>query len=58
LKVVKRATMTIPSDIAPGLAAYLADQRATPALTEVVHEALAAFLAERGICRVLGAAFT
>jgi hypothetical protein len=45
---MKRATVTIPDDIAPALRAYLADQRPTPPLTAVVHDALAAFLAERG----------
>ncbi|MBI4500362.1 MAG: hypothetical protein HY700_04300 [Gemmatimonadetes bacterium] len=45
---MKRASVTIPDDIAPALKAYLADQRPTPALTAVVHDALAAFLAERG----------
>jgi hypothetical protein len=45
---MKRATVTIPDDIAPALAAYVADQRPRPALTAVVHAALAAFLAERG----------
>lgn len=45
---MKRATVTIPGDIAPALEAYIADQRPTPPLTAVVHDALAAFLAERG----------
>lgn len=45
---MKRATVTIPGDIAPALEAYLADQRPTPPLTAVIHDALAAFLAERG----------
>jgi len=45
---MKRATVTIPGDIAPALAAYLADQRPTPPLTAVVHDALEAFLAARG----------
>ena len=45
---MKRATVTIPDDIAPALRAYLADRRPTPPLTAVVHDALAAFLAERG----------
>ncbi|GIW50921.1 MAG: hypothetical protein KatS3mg081_0276 [Gemmatimonadales bacterium] len=45
---MRRATVTIPDDIAPALEAYLADQRPVPSLTSVVHDALAAFLAERG----------
>ena len=45
---MKRATVTIPDDVAPALEAYLEDQRPTPPLTAVVHDALAAFLAERG----------
>lgn len=45
---MKRAAVTIPGDIASALEAYLADQRPTPPLTAVVHEALAALLAERG----------
>ena len=45
---MKRATITIPGDIAPALAAYLADQRPTPPLTAVVHDALEGFLAARG----------
>ena len=45
---MKRATVTIPDDIAPALRAYMADQRPTPPLTAVMHEALAAFLAARG----------
>lgn len=46
--IMKRSTVTIPDDIAPALEAYLADQRPTPPLTAVVHDALAAFLVERG----------
>lgn len=45
---MKRATVTIPDDVAPALQAYLADQRPTPPLTAVVHDALVAFLADRG----------
>ena len=45
---MRRATVTIPDDVAPALKAYLADQRPTPPLTAVIHDALASFLAERG----------
>lgn len=45
---MKRATVTIPDDIAPALEAYLADQHPAPPLAAVIHDAVAAFLAERG----------
>ncbi len=45
---MKRATITVSSDIEDALEAYLHDQEAVPSLTAVVQTALRDFLLERG----------
>ena len=45
---MKRATVSIPDDVAIALKAYLEDEQPTPPLTAVIHDALADFLADRG----------
>ena len=49
---VKRATMTLPDDLAEAVDKYLHAQEAPPALTTVVQAALREYLAERGFLRV------
>jgi Arc/MetJ-type ribon-helix-helix transcriptional regulator len=45
---MKRATVTIPDDLADAVESYVRDQEARPALTVVVQSALRQFLSQRG----------
>lgn len=45
---MKRATITVPDDLAGPLDAYRRDQEVPPALTAVVQAALREYLAGRG----------
>ena len=45
---MKRATVTIPDDLADAVESYARDQEARPTLTVVVQSALRQFLAQRG----------
>ncbi|HEY6337984.1 MAG TPA: hypothetical protein VIW68_05780 [Candidatus Sulfotelmatobacter sp.] len=49
---MKRATMTLPDDLAEAMDKYLQAQEAPPALTTVVQAALREYLGERGFLRV------
>lgn len=49
---MKRATMTLPDDLADAVDNYLRAQEAPPALTTVMQAALREFLRERGFLRV------
>ncbi len=49
---MKRATMTLPDDLAEAVDNYLRAQEAPPALTTVVQAALREYLGERGFLRV------
>ncbi len=51
---MKRATVTIPDDLADALESYARDQEARPTLTVVVQAALRQFLAHRGYLRPRG----
>ena len=44
----RRATITIPGDLAKAVSAYVRDQEAPPALTAVVQAALRQYLTLRG----------
>ncbi len=48
---MKRATMTLPDDLAEAMDNYLRAQEAPPALTTVVQAALREYLGERGFLR-------
>jgi metal-responsive CopG/Arc/MetJ family transcriptional regulator len=48
---MKRATMTLPDDLAQALDEYVQAQEAPPALTTVVQTALREYLRERGFLR-------
>jgi hypothetical protein len=48
---MKRATMTLPDDLATAVDDYLKAQEAPPALTTVVQAALREYLRERGFLR-------
>jgi hypothetical protein len=48
---MKRATMTLPDDLALAAERYLASQEAPPTLTAVVQAALRQYLGERGFLR-------
>ena len=48
---MKRATITLPDDLADGVNNYLRSQEAPPALTTVVQAALREFLRQRGFLR-------
>jgi metal-responsive CopG/Arc/MetJ family transcriptional regulator len=48
---MKRATMTLPDDLAKAMDKYLASQEAPPSLTTVVQAALRQYLRERGFLR-------
>jgi len=53
---MKRATMTLPDDLAAAVEKYVRAQEAPPALTTVVQAALREYLRERGFlspCRPL-----
>jgi hypothetical protein len=45
---MKRATITLPNDLAEALAAYQRDQEVPPPLTAVAQAALKEYLAARG----------
>jgi hypothetical protein len=51
---MKRATMTLPDDLAEAVDNYLQAQEAPPALTTVVQAALREYLGERGFLRTRG----
>jgi len=51
---VKRATVTIPDDLAQAVESYVRAQEARPPLTEVVQAALRQYLMERGYLRPTG----
>jgi hypothetical protein len=48
---MKRATITIPNDLAKAVEHYLVSQEAPPTLTTLVQEALPQYLSERGFLR-------
>jgi hypothetical protein len=48
---MKRATMTLPDDLAEAVQSYLRSQEAPPSLTTVVQVALRQYLRERGFLR-------
>ena len=48
---MKRATMTLPDDLAEAVDDYLRAQEAPPALTTVMQAALREYLRERGFLR-------
>jgi len=48
---MKRATMTLPDNLAKAMERYLAAQEAPPTLTTVVQAALRQYLGERGFLR-------
>lgn len=48
---MKRATMTLPADLAKAVDEYISAQEAPPALTAVVQTALSEFLRQRGFLR-------
>lgn len=48
---MKRATMTLPTDLAKAVDEYVRAQEAPPALTAVVQAALREFLRDRGFLR-------
>jgi metal-responsive CopG/Arc/MetJ family transcriptional regulator len=48
---MKRATMTLPDDLAQAIDEYVQAQEAPPALTTVVQAALREYLRERGYLR-------
>ncbi|HZL66419.1 MAG TPA: hypothetical protein VFC29_03725 [Candidatus Limnocylindrales bacterium] len=45
---MKRATVTLPDDLADAVESYARNQEARPALTAVVQSALRQFLTQRG----------
>lgn len=49
---MKRATITLPDDLAKAVDDYVQAQEAPPALTTVVQAALREYLSERGFLRV------
>lgn len=51
---MKRATVTIPDDLADAVEKYVRDQEAPPALTTVMQAALRQYLALRGYLRPAG----
>jgi len=48
---MKRATITLPDDLAAGIDEYLRTQDAPPALTTLMQAALREYLRERGFLR-------
>jgi Arc/MetJ-type ribon-helix-helix transcriptional regulator len=52
---MKRATVTIPDDLAQAVDSYVRAQEARPPLTVVVQAALRQYLTERGYPRAAGA---
>jgi len=51
---MKRATVTIPDDLAKAVESYVRAQEAPPALTAVVQAALRQYLTDRGYLRARG----
>ena len=51
---MRRATVTIPDDLAKAVESYVRAQEARPALTTVVQAALRQYLTERGHLRATG----
>ncbi len=51
---MKRATVTIPDDLAKAVESYVRAQEARPPLTAVVQAALRQYLTERGYLRAAG----
>jgi hypothetical protein len=51
---MKRATVTIPDDLAKAVENYVRAQEARPALAAVVQAALRQYLTERGYLRAAG----
>lgn len=51
MAIMKRATITLPDDLAAGIDEYLRAQDAPPALTTVLQAALREYLRERGFLR-------
>jgi hypothetical protein len=51
---MRRATVTIPDDLADAIESYTRDQEAPPTLTAVVQAALRQYLALRGYLRPTG----
>jgi hypothetical protein len=51
IDIMKRATMTLPDDLAEAMESYQNAQEAPPSLTTVVQAALRQYLAERGFLR-------
>ncbi len=51
MKTMKRATITLPDDLAEATENYLQTQDAPPALTTVMQTALREYLRERGFLR-------
>jgi hypothetical protein len=51
LVLMKRATVTLPNDLAKAVDDYIRAQEAPPALTTVVQAALREYLRERGFMR-------
>jgi hypothetical protein len=49
--VMKRASVTLPDDLAEAVEKYTQSQNVTPALTAVVQAALREYLQERGFLR-------
>ena len=51
---MKRATVTIPDDLAKAVDSYVRAQEARPPLTAVIQAALRQYLTERGYLRATG----
>jgi hypothetical protein len=51
---MKRATVTIPDDLAIAVESYVRDQEAPPPLTAVIQAALRQYLIQRGYLRAAG----
>ena len=51
---MKRASVTLPDDLAEAVETYVRDQDAPPSLTVVVQSALRQFLTQRGYLRPRG----
>jgi hypothetical protein len=51
---MKRATVTIPDDLAEAVESYARDQEARPTLTVVMQSALRQFLTQRGYLQSRG----
>jgi hypothetical protein len=51
---MRRATVTIPDDLAKAVESYAQAQEARPALTAVVQAALRQYLTQRGYLRAAG----